>query len=217
MTDEHEERDPTEAEDSTRAEESAPAEPEDSDPADREQESNPGEIQSYERAREVREEPDAPEGEPAGAGGPAEERGDRLPPAQAGDESARSEPIAEASSSVTPVEGRTAGGFDEVTPDEPLTEPDQPLAEAETAGAIPGVSDSVDETHQREGMVTLEAAVEAEGAAPGGRYEELMDKRKRIGLTDGEAAELGRLVAEAEGAAYHGSQPGNVGAPQDKA
>jgi hypothetical protein len=38
-----------------------------------------------------------------------------------------------------------------------------------------------------------------------------MDKRKRIGLTDQEAAELGRLVAEREGQSYWSAQSSKEG------
>ena len=38
------------------------------------------------------------------------------------------------------------------------------------------------------------------------RFSELMSKRKRTGLTDNEAEELGRLVAEREGQSYWSTQ-----------
>ena len=164
------------------------------------QESNPGEVQSYERAREVREEPDATEGVDVGAGGPAEERGDRIPPAQAGDESQREEPLGSATAQ------RAASTFDEAS--ERVTEPDEPLEKAQTAGEVENVPESVAATHEAEGLTTLEEAVEAEGSGGGGqgRLAELMDKRKQIGLTDADAEELGRLVAEAEGQSHTSAQ-----------
>jgi hypothetical protein len=163
-------------------------------------ESNPGEVQSYERAREVREEPDAPEGVAMGAGGPAEERGDRIPPAQAGDESQRGEPIGSATAQ------REAATVDEAK--DPVTEPDEPVEKAQTAAEVRSVPDSVATTHEAEGLITLEEAVEAESSGGGaqGRLAELMEKRKQIGLTDADAEELGRLVAESEGQSYSSTQ-----------
>src|SRR5205085_10729228 len=120
MTDEHDDR-RDEADEGTSgttdAEEGAPsgeAVPEAG------QESNPGEVQTYERAREVREEPDATEGVPGGAGGPAEQPGDRIPPAQAGDESERGEPIGSAI-------GEKTQSFDQAheATGEAVTEPDE--------------------------------------------------------------------------------------------
>jgi hypothetical protein len=181
--------------------ESARRTPEDGDAGpDTGEESNPGEVQTYERAREVRDEPDATEGVPVGAGGPAEERGDRIPPAQAGDESQRGEPLGSATGQ------RTAATFDEAG--ERVSEPDQPLEEAKTAGEVGGLPPSVGLTHEAEGLTTLEEAVEEEvpQEAGQGRFAELMDKRKRIGLTDKEAEELGRLVAEAEGQSHTSAQ-----------
>jgi hypothetical protein len=163
------------------------------------QESNPGEVQSYERAREVREEPDAPEGVAMGAGGPAEERGDRIPPAQAGDESERGEPIGSATAQ------RAAATVEEAK--EPVTEPDEPVEKAQTAAEVGSVPDSVATTHEAEGLTTLEEAVEAESGGGGqGRLAELMEKRKQIGLTDADAEELGRLVAESEGQSHTSAQ-----------
>src|SRR5207244_2765061 len=81
---------------------------------------------------------------------------------------------------------------------ERVTEPDQPLESAGAAGDVGGVPESVERSHEAEGMKTLEESTPSEG----GRFGELMEKRKRVGLTDEEAAELGRLVAEREGQSY---------------
>jgi hypothetical protein len=47
------------------------------------------------------------------------------------------------------------------------------------------------------------------------RYQELVDKRGRVGLSDAEASELGRMVAERMGKPYRGPRDihPNGGAP----
>jgi hypothetical protein len=95
---------------------------------------------------------------------------------------------------------RVATGFTE-DDEERVTEPDQPVADAEGATDVTGVPGSVSRTHEAEGLTTLEEAVEVPQEA-GGRFSELMSKRKSVGLTDPEAEELGRLVAEREGQSY---------------
>jgi hypothetical protein len=102
---------------------------------------------------------------------------------------------------VPSVDERSQTGFtDETT--ERVTEPDQPLEEAEGAEEVSGIPESVARRQEAEGLTTL-----AEDAPnQGGRLAELMEKRKRIGLTDSEAAELGRLIAEGEGKSYWSNQ-----------
>jgi hypothetical protein len=100
------------------------------------------------------------------------------------------------------VDERTQTGFtDETT--ERVTEPDQPLENAELAKDVAGVPESVARSHEAEGLTTLDESIPADRD---GRFGELMEKRKRIGLTDQEAAELGRLVAEREGQSYWSAQ-----------
>jgi hypothetical protein len=174
------------------------------------QESNPGRIMSYEEAREVREEPDAVEGVPAGAGGPAEERGDRLPPDQVEADPARVERLTEAESP----DDRAQIGFD--TDREAVTEPDQPVAEAEGAEDTEGIPESVTQTHEAEGLTTLDEVAADEGLQ-GSRFEKLMQKRKTVGLTDAEAGELGKLVAEQEGESYWSAQTAREGGDREPA
>jgi hypothetical protein len=111
------------------------------------------------------------------------------------------EPRDDRSDSVPSVDERSQTGFTDETA-ERVTEPDQPLEEADQAGAVEGVPESVERSREAEGMTTLGEAAPSES----GRFGELMEKRKRIGLTDQEAAELGRLVAEREGQSYWSAQ-----------
>jgi hypothetical protein len=99
------------------------------------------------------------------------------------------------------VDDRTATGFTDEA-EERVTEPDQALADVESSTDIAGVPGSVVTTHEAEGLTTLEEAVEAPDAQGGDRFSDLMSKRKRVGLTDKEAEELGRLVAEREGQSH---------------
>jgi hypothetical protein len=103
--------------------------------------------------------------------------------------------------SMPSVDERSQTGFTDETA-ERVTEPDQPLEKAQEAGAVEGVPDTVAKSHEAEGMTTLEESASSES----GRFGELMEKRKRIGLTDQEAAELGKLVAEREGQSYWSAQ-----------
>jgi hypothetical protein len=75
----------------------------------------------------------------------------------------------------------------------------QPGDPADKAG-ITGVPESVTETEAREGLVSLDE--ERQGGRAGGRYEELLEKRHESGLSDEEANELGRMLAEREGKEY---------------
>jgi hypothetical protein len=102
------------------------------------------------------------------------------------------------------VDDRTATGFTDDTGERP-TDPDQPLSDAESAVDVAGVPESVGATHEAEGLTTLEEMVEAP-SGESDRFSELMAKRKRIGLTDREAEELGRLVAEREGQSHWSAQ-----------
>jgi hypothetical protein len=112
---------------------------------------------------------------------------------------------AERRDDVRTVDDRTATGFTEVQ-EERITEPDQPLAEVESSTDVVGVPGSIATTHEAEGLTTLEEAVETPEAQGGDRFSELMSKRKRLGLTDKEAEELGRLVAEREGQSHWSAQ-----------
>ena len=103
--------------------------------------------------------------------------------------------------SVPSVDERSQTGFTDEGA-ERVTEPDQPLEQAESADEVAGIPESVATSHEAEGMTTLDEAAQAES----GRFGELMEKRKRIGLTDQEAAELGKLVAEREGQSYWSAQ-----------
>jgi hypothetical protein len=107
---------------------------------------------------------------------------------------------------VPSVDERSQTGFTDESA-ERVTEPDQPLEEAATAGAVAGVPETVEQSREAEGMTTLEETAPLES----GRFGELMDKRKRVGLTDQEAAELGRLVAEREGQSYWSAQSSKEG------
>jgi hypothetical protein len=109
--------------------------------------------------------------------------------------------------SVPSVEDRTATGFTEAE-EERVTEPDQPLAEVGGATEVAGVPESVAGTHEAEGLTTLEEVLEVPQGQGGDRFSELMGKRKRIGLTDPEAEELGRLVAEREGQSHWSARAG---------
>jgi hypothetical protein len=102
------------------------------------------------------------------------------------------------------VDERTVTGFTDES-GERVAEPDQPLADAERASEIAGVPQSVAETREAEGLTTLDEVIEV---SPGesDRFSELMSKRKQTGLTDKEAEELGRLVAEREGQSYWSAQ-----------
>ena len=108
---------------------------------------------------------------------------------------------------VPTVDDRTASGFTEVSEDR-VTEPVEPLADAGRATEIVGVPESVAETHEAEGLTTLEEVLEVPQAQGGDRFSELMGKRKRVGLTDPEAEELGRLVAEREGQSHWSARAG---------
>jgi hypothetical protein len=109
--------------------------------------------------------------------------------------------------SVPTVDERTASGFTEVS-EERVTEPDQPLADAGAATDVVGVPESVAGTHEAEGLTTLEEVLEVPQGQGGDRFSELMGKRKRVGLTDPEAEELGRLVAEREGQSHWSARAG---------
>jgi hypothetical protein len=100
---------------------------------------------------------------------------------------------------------RTATGFTDEA-EERVDEPDQPVAEADVATDVAGVPGSVERTHEAEGLTTLEEAVEVPQGQGGDRFSDLMGKRKTVGLTDGEAEELGRMVAEREGQSYWSAQ-----------
>ena len=105
------------------------------------------------------------------------------------------------------VDERSQIGFTDPSA-ERVTEPDQPLESADAAEDVQGVPESVAKSHEAEGLTTLEEATPAEG----GRFGELMQKRKTLGLTDEEAAELGRLVADQEGQSYWSAQSSREGA-----
>ena len=102
---------------------------------------------------------------------------------------------------VPSVDERSQTGFTDETA-ERVTEPDQPLEKTEAAEQVAGVPESVAKSHESEGLTTLAD----DAPTGGGRLAELMDKRKRIGLTDPEAAELGQLLAEGEGKSYWSNQ-----------
>jgi hypothetical protein len=102
------------------------------------------------------------------------------------------------------VDERVTTGFTE-RDEERVTEPDQPVAEAGTATEVTGVPESISTTHEAEGLTTLEETIEVP-AGENDRFSELMAKRKRIGLTDPEAEELGKLVAEREGQSHWSAQ-----------
>jgi len=106
------------------------------------------------------------------------------------------------------VDERSQIGFTDPSA-ERVTEPDQPLESADVAEDVQGVPESVAKSHEAEGLTTLE---EAAPASEGGRFGELMHKRKTVGLTDEEAAELGRLVADQEGQSYWSAQSSREGA-----
>jgi hypothetical protein len=81
-------------------------------------------------------------------------------------------------------------------PPPPGTEPQAPAHETALAEMVPE---------------TGPGAIEGAGAAggtggPGGRLEELMAKRRSKGLTDDEAEELGRLLADQEGQPHSSAQ-----------
>src|SRR3712207_6195501 len=68
-----------------------------------------------------------------------------------------------------------------------------------------GIPESVVETEHAEGLHSVEEERQSGAAAAGpdgDRYQALLDKRRERGLTDPEADELGRLMAEREGQEY---------------
>jgi hypothetical protein len=87
-------------------------------------------------------------------------------------------------------------------PREASTEGSRPTADAGTEGGT-GLPPSAEQTKESEGLTTLE---EDEQARPegreGARYDRLLEKRRSKGLTDEEADELGRLIAESEGTTW---------------
>jgi hypothetical protein len=71
------------------------------------------------------------------------------------------------------------------------------------ADETPGTDQSGESGDARVGTPAADATVQWGG---GGRLEELMAKRRSSGLTDREAEELGRLMAEREGKPYSSAQ-----------
>jgi hypothetical protein len=117
------------------------------------------------------------------------------------------EGTAERRESIPSVDERTATGFTGVS-EERVSEPDQPLADVQSSTEVTGVPGSVEATHEAEGLTTLEEVIEPPQGQEGDRFSDLMAKRKRVGLTDREAEELGRLVAEREGQSHWSAQSG---------
>jgi hypothetical protein len=81
------------------------------------------------------------------------------------------------------------------------SEPADGAGHADASSAPPGTDDA--STVPAEATPAAEATVAGGG---GGRYEQLMAKRQSSGLTDPEAEELGRLIAEREGKPYSSAQ-----------
>ena len=68
-----------------------------------------------------------------------------------------------------------------------------------------GIPESIAETERAEGRHSVEEerqAGTASGGPGGDRFQQLLDKRHEAGLSNEEANELGRLMAEREGQQY---------------
>ena len=99
--------------------------------------------------------------------------------------------------------------------------PGEPVAAEEAREAVDeerteavGIPESVTETEQVEGLHSVEEERQSGAAAAGpqaDRYQALLDKRREAGLSDEEADELGRLMAEREGQSYANRRSDKLG------